>query len=268
MQSGQTLVFYMGLEKSADIQIGLVGAGLNQDFPVAVITHGCSPQQQVHVTQLNQLNELSITLKGISSIDCDGRSCQTARTTNRNRTVSDGIRGNMSSILECIRTVGRGERGRKPLNFDQAFRVMDEYLNGECDDDQMAMLLMLIRVQNETQQEIAGFVKAFQSRMPAIGADIDWPCYAGKREAAGQPWHLLAAKILADNGHKVLMHGYHDRQSGRLHAEDYLDKFAIEKAESAEEAKRVLETQNIVYLPLSAFAPQAETMIGWKNRYG
>lgn len=174
----------------------------------------------------------------------------------------------MSSILECIRTVGRGERGRKPLNFDQAFRVMDEYLNGECGDDQMAMLLMLIRVQNETQQEIAGFVKAFQSRMPAIGADIDWPCYAGKREAAGQPWHLLAAKILADNGHKVLMHGYHDRQSGRLHAEDYLDKFAIKKAESAEDAKRVLETQNIVYLPLSAFAPQAETMIGWKNRYG
>ncbi|MEK2104338.1 glycosyl transferase, partial [Vibrio parahaemolyticus] len=37
----------------------------------------------------------------------------------------------MSSILECIRTVGRGERGRKPLNFDQAFRVMDEYLNAE-----------------------------------------------------------------------------------------------------------------------------------------
>ncbi|MCF7453161.1 uroporphyrinogen-III C-methyltransferase [Vibrio sp. A1-1] len=66
MQSGQTLVFYMGLEKSADIQIGLIDAGLREDFPVAIITHGCSPQQQVHVTQLNQLNELSITLKGIS----------------------------------------------------------------------------------------------------------------------------------------------------------------------------------------------------------
>lgn len=174
----------------------------------------------------------------------------------------------MSSIQECIRTVGRGERGRKPLNFEQAYRVMDEYLNDEFDDDQMAMLLMLIRVQNETQQEIAGFVKAFQSRMPAIGADIDWPCYAGKRKAAGEPWHLLAAKILSDNGYKVLLHGYHDRQSGRCHAEDYLDKFGIVKAQSTEEAKRVLETQNIVYLPLSVFAPQAEKMIGWKNRYG
>ncbi|MEF1310913.1 glycosyl transferase family protein [Vibrio mytili] len=174
----------------------------------------------------------------------------------------------MSSILDCIRTVGRGERGRKPLNFEQAYRVMDEYLNGEFDDDQMAMLLMLIRVQNETQQEIAGFVKAFQSRMPAIGADIDWPCYAGKRKSAGHPWHVLAAKILADNGHKVLMHGYHDRQSGRLHAEDYLDEFGIVTAKSAEEAKRLLAEKNIVYLPLSGFAPQAETMISWKNRYG
>lgn len=174
----------------------------------------------------------------------------------------------MSSIQECIRTVGRGERGRKPLNFEQAYRVMDEYLNDEFDDDQMAMLLMLIRVQNETQQEIAGFVKAFQSRMPALGADIDWPCYAGKRKAAGEPWHLLAAKILSENGYKVLLHGYHDRQSGRLHAEDYLDKFGIVKAQSTEEAKRVLETQNIVYLPLSVFAPQAEKMIGWKSRYG
>ncbi|HCG6535914.1 TPA: uroporphyrinogen-III C-methyltransferase [Vibrio parahaemolyticus] len=66
MQSGQTLVFYMGLEKSSQIQTGLISSGLRENFPVAVITHGCSPQQQVYVTQLNQLNELSITLKGIS----------------------------------------------------------------------------------------------------------------------------------------------------------------------------------------------------------
>ncbi|WP_045382419.1 uroporphyrinogen-III C-methyltransferase [Vibrio campbellii] len=66
MQSGQTLVFYMGLEKSSQIQTGLINTGLRADFPVAIITHGCSPQQQVHVTQLNQLNDLSITLKGVS----------------------------------------------------------------------------------------------------------------------------------------------------------------------------------------------------------
>lgn len=174
----------------------------------------------------------------------------------------------MSTILECIRTVGRGERGRKPLSFEQAFQVMDEYLDGKFDDDQMAMLLMLIRVQNETRQEIGGFVKAFQSRMPDLGADIDWPCYAGKRPSAGKPWHLLAAKILADNGYKVLLHGYHDASGNREHAEDYLTALNITLAESPEQARQLLQKNGITYLPLRHFAPQAETMLGWKRRYG
>lgn len=179
----------------------------------------------------------------------------------------------MSTILECIRTVGRGERGRAPLTYEQAFKVMDEYLDAPnsadpIGDDQMAMLLMLIRVQNETHAEIAGFVKAFQSRLPDIGADIDWPCYAGKRLSAGKPWHLLAAKILAENGYKVLMHGYYDPKSGRDHAENYLDQLAIPVAKDAEQAKLLIEEHNITYLPLRNFAPQAEVMLGWKNRYG
>ncbi|MCC4775247.1 glycosyl transferase family protein [Vibrio cyclitrophicus] len=176
----------------------------------------------------------------------------------------------MSSILECIRTVGRGERGRKPLSFEQAYRIMDEYLSGEVGDDQMAMLLMLIRVQNETNEEIAGFVKAFQSRVPDLGADIDWPCYAGKRNdtASGKPWNLLAAKILADDGYKVLMHGYMDKPSGRTHAETHLDLVGVRRAVDPQDAKQILEEDGIAYLPLANFAPEAQTMIGWKHRYG
>lgn len=174
----------------------------------------------------------------------------------------------MSTILECIRTVGRGERGRKPLSFEQAYQVMDEYLDGGIEDDQMAMLMMLIRVQNETHDEIAGFVKAFQSRMPEIGADIDWPCYAGKRASAGKPWHIIAAKILADNGYKVLLHGYLEQTSVREHARHYLNELNIPLASDSEQAKQMLEQGNIVYLPLIGFAPQAVGMLDWKNRYG
>ncbi len=174
----------------------------------------------------------------------------------------------MSTILDCLRTVGRGERGRKPLSFEQAYQVMDEYLSGQCDDDQMAMLMMLIRVQNETKEEIAGFVKAFQQRVPVIGADIDWPCYAGKRAVTGKPWHLLAAKILANNGYKVLVHGYHEQGSAREHASHYLDALNIHAADSAPHAKELIAKHNITYLPLFAYAPHAEVMIGWKHRYG
>lgn len=174
----------------------------------------------------------------------------------------------MSSVIDCIRTVGRGERGRKPLSYDQAYLVMDEYLAGSVDDDQMAMLLMLIRVQNETQAEIAGFVRAFQSRLPNLNAYVDWPCYAGKRLSAGKPWHLLAARILASNGYKILMHGFKEATNERLHAEDYLDSLDIVKAQSLDEARVLLDSQNICYLPLEVFAPQAKTMLAWKSRYG
>lgn len=134
----------------------------------------------------------------------------------------------------------------------------------------MAMLLMLIRVQNETNEEIAGFVKAFQSRVPDLGADIDWPCYAGKRNdtASGKPWNLLAAKILADDGYKILMHGYMDKPSGRTHVETHLHLVGVRSAADPQDAKLILEADGIAYLPLANFAPEAQTMIGWKHRYG
>ncbi|MGB2080026.1 MAG: glycosyl transferase family protein [Vibrio sp.] len=177
----------------------------------------------------------------------------------------------MSLILECIRTVGRGERGRKPLSFEQAFEVMSTYLQQSDDqeqigDDQMAMLLMLIRVNNETPEEIAGFIKAFQSQMPKIKADIDWPCYAGKR--GEEPWHGLAAKILADQGYKVLIHGDLDAKGKREHIAGYLSLFDIKTASSMQDAERLLIAHNIAYLPLDVFAPKALKMLQWKHRYG
>ncbi|PML96490.1 glycosyl transferase family protein [Vibrio breoganii] len=181
----------------------------------------------------------------------------------------------MSIILECIRCVGRGERGRKPLSFDQAFTVMDQYLDGQIDDDQMAMLMMLIRVNNETAAEIAGFTKAFHQRLPKIEVDIDWPCYAGKKSKQdingnqqSLPWNLIAASILADEGYKVLIHGHLDAGSDRVHSQHYLQPLNIETARDIKHATSLLQSSNIAYLPLSHFAPIAEKMLDWKKRYG
>lgn len=64
--AGQTLVFYMGLEKASQIQCGLIEHGLRSDFPLAIITHGCSRQQQVYVSTLSELTEKALQLKGVS----------------------------------------------------------------------------------------------------------------------------------------------------------------------------------------------------------
>ncbi|WP_261816278.1 glycosyl transferase family protein [Vibrio gallicus] len=181
----------------------------------------------------------------------------------------------MSIILECIRCVGRGERGRKPLSYDQALTVMDQFLDNKIDDDQMAMLLMLIRVNNETPAEIAGFTTALRHRVPQLKADIDWPCYAGKKSKLttdGQqqnlPWSLIAASILARQGRKVLIHGHLDIDSPRIHTKDFLHHLNIRTATDATHANSILQQDNIVYLPLSNFSHKAEKMLNWKKRYG
>jgi anthranilate phosphoribosyltransferase len=146
---------------------------------------------------------------------------------------------------------------------------MTAFINGEVGDDQMAMLMMLIRVRDETPEEIAGFVQALKSS-PDRFADLDWPLYAGKRtgQSSGLPWHLVAAKILANNGVKILLHGDLDKMHNRLHARNFLNHLNINTASSLEDAKEQLEQFNIVYLPLDNFLPKVKMMLDWKHRYG
>lgn len=175
----------------------------------------------------------------------------------------------MSLIQECIRTVGRGSRSRGPLTQTQAREIMAAFMNGEVGDDQMAMLMMLIRVRDETPEEIAGFVQALKSSSESF-ADLDWPLYAGKRtgQTSGLPWHLVAAKILADSGVRILLHGDLDKMHNRLHARDFLNQLNITTANSLADAQQQLEQFNITYLPLENFLPQVKSMLDWKHRYG
>ncbi len=64
--NGQTLVFYMGLEKAADIQQQLISAKLHPSTPIAIICHGCSDNQIVYVKKLDGLATLAQELKGES----------------------------------------------------------------------------------------------------------------------------------------------------------------------------------------------------------
>ncbi len=64
--SGQTLVFYMGLENAKSIQEGLIQHGLAPDTPVAVVGQGCSANQTVVTFELHQLMQTAEDLKGLS----------------------------------------------------------------------------------------------------------------------------------------------------------------------------------------------------------
>jgi len=59
-QSGDTMVFYMGIKNAFKIQAGLVEHGVNIDTPAAIIEKGTTPEQNVTVTTLGNL---SITIE-------------------------------------------------------------------------------------------------------------------------------------------------------------------------------------------------------------
>jgi len=54
-QSGDTMVFYMGIKNAPKIQAGLVEQGMNPETPAAIIEKGTTADQKVTVTTLDKL---------------------------------------------------------------------------------------------------------------------------------------------------------------------------------------------------------------------
>lgn len=64
--SGQTVVFYMGLEQAQSIQQGLRTSGLSASTPIAIIGNGCSAKETTYITTLDELSMLASSLKGLT----------------------------------------------------------------------------------------------------------------------------------------------------------------------------------------------------------
>ncbi len=155
-----------------------------------------------------------------------------------------------------IAVLGRGKSLTRALTLAEAEEAMAMILAGRARPEQVGAFLMLLRVKEETGDEITGFVRAARATLPepAIRADLDWPSYAGKRRRL--PWFLLAALTLADAGWRVAMHGHEGHTAGRLYAREAIARLGLPIAGGFDEAAAHLEARNFVYLPLDAFCPR------------
>ena len=167
-----------------------------------------------------------------------------------------------------VRILGKGQKGSRGLNQDEAYQAMGMLLDGQVEDTQLGAFLMLLRFKEETPEELAGFTRAVRERVnaPAIAVDIDWPAYAGKRRQL--PWFMLAAKALANNGVRILMHGGGQHTAGRMYAEDLLDSLTIVSCTSWGEVAQSLDRGNIAFAPLGTWMPRLQRMIDLRNTLG
>ncbi|MBI5263331.1 MAG: glycosyl transferase family protein [Bradyrhizobium sp.] len=155
-----------------------------------------------------------------------------------------------------INILGRGKTKTRSLTIEEAEVAMRMILAGEVLPEQLGAFLMLLRVKEESPEEIAGFVRAVraQTRMPRVTVDVDWPTYAGKRRQL--PWFLLAALALARSGRRVVMHGVEGHTEGRIYAREALVRLGVRVAHDLDDAVRLIEKSNFAYLPLEQMSPK------------
>ncbi len=172
-------------------------------------------------------------------------------------------------FAQYVRILGKGKTGSRSLNFDEARDAMGMILDGAVEDVQLGAFMMLLRVKEESAEELAGFVAAIRARLPAgelPRVDLDWSSYAGKRFQL--PWYLLAALALADSGVRILMHGAGGHTAGRVYSEGVLAALGIDAAQSWAQVEQALAESNFAFMPLRQFCPPLQRIIDLRNQFG
>ncbi|MBV7411076.1 glycosyl transferase family protein [Maritimibacter sp. DP1N21-5] len=169
-----------------------------------------------------------------------------------------------------VAILGRGKTKSRPLTFDEARDAMAMILRGEALPEQIGAFLMLLRLKEETPDEIAGFVTGSRAAMqrPEVlpRVDIDWSSYAGKRVQL--PWFILSILALVGTGLRVVVHGSEEHTPGRVYTNRVFAQLGLPMAGSFEEAADQVETQGLTYLPLHVMSPVLRDLIELKPVLG
>lgn len=174
-------------------------------------------------------------------------------------------------FAQYVRILGKGRRGSRPLNYEEALAAMTMILEGQTEDVQLGAFLMLLRVKEESGEELAGFAQAARNHISRnipnnITPDIDWPSYAGKRRHL--PWYLLAVFCLADNGFKIFMHGAEGHTAGRIYTQSTLEQFGFKTAHNWQDVEKHFAEQGFCYLPMEYMCPELHRIIELRNTFG
>ena len=169
-----------------------------------------------------------------------------------------------------IKILARGKTKTRSLTQEEAEGAMRMIVAGEVRPEQLGAFLMLLRLKEETAEEIAGFVKAvrktFELPVSVPTVDLDWSSYAGKRRQL--PWFLLSTLLLAENGVRVFMHGTEGHSPGRIYLRDTLEDLGLPISNSFEDAARQIQVDSFAYLPLEHLSQPLRDMISLRSVMG
>lgn len=173
------------------------------------------------------------------------------------------------AFANYIRILGKGRKGARALSQAEAYDAMKQIYCYDVEAEQLGAFLMLMRVKEETAEEVAGFVKAIRESiavpqvLPSVA--IDWSSYAGKRRQL--PWYLLAALALGKNGYPVFMHGMH-RDDERIYTRQALAALGLAEAESFNQAIYLIEQIGFAYMDIDRLSVYTSQLIEKRQLLG
>lgn len=169
-----------------------------------------------------------------------------------------------------IRILGKGKTGTRSLQQDEARDAFGMILRGEVQPLQLGAFLMLLRVKEETPEELAGFVQACREAMLAapdhLSSDVDWSTYAGKKHQ--HPWFILSMLLISAAGYRVFVHGSAGHTAGRLYTEDAMRRLNLPVASNWTEVSQQLNDERLSYLSLNQFCPTLDSLMQLKHLLG
>lgn len=173
------------------------------------------------------------------------------------------------SFANYIRILGKGRNGARALTRQEAYEAMRQIYCYDIEPEQLGAFLMLMRVKEETAEEVAGFVTAIRESiaipdtLPKV--TIDWSCYAGKRRH--MPWYLLAALTLGKKGYPGFMHGMH-RDDERIYTSEALQALGLKEAKTFQQAIFLIETTGFAYMDIVNLSALTSELIETRQLLG
>ncbi|MHC0052655.1 glycosyl transferase family protein [Actibacterium sp. D379-3] len=174
------------------------------------------------------------------------------------------------SLAPYIHAMGRGPGRARSLTGAEAADAMTQILAGTAAPEAVGALLMLMRYRGEVPAEIAGFVTALRATLPdwpGARPALDWPSYAAGR-TRGVPLFLLSARLVAQAGVPVLLHGWNSHQNPVASVRGALALCGIAQAADLGDAARLLAEDSLAYLPLEAVSPRALELLRLREVLG
>ncbi len=176
----------------------------------------------------------------------------------------------MHEFSSILRTIGRGPNLSRALSRDEARTAMRLILGGRAEPAQIGAFLLLLRYRGETAAELAGMVAAARETLAVpdapVRVDLDWPSYADRHRQ--QPWFVLAALLLAENGVKVLMHGIAGAADGHAPTRPVLAALGMAPSASLAAAATDIARHNFAYVGLETICPPLHALFDMRPVLG